>query len=131
MNNTFKCLLLAASVFQGASVANAQNGLKNWPKGTSPQEVGKKIADHFIATPHTNFGKPTPPKTITYPEVCTWYGALNFAKVSKDKEMAKKLADRFEPLFSTEASMVPVPDHVDYCVFGSVPLELYIQTKEK
>jgi rhamnogalacturonyl hydrolase YesR len=132
MNNKFKCLLLAAGVFQGVQFsANAQNGLKNWPKGTSPQEVGKKIADHFIATPHTNFGRPTPPKSITYPEVCTWYGALNFAKESKNKEMAKQLATRFEPLFSTEASMVPVPDHVDYCVFGSVPLELYIQTKEQ
>jgi rhamnogalacturonyl hydrolase YesR len=27
--------------------------------------------------------------------------------------------------------MIPVPDHVDYCVFGSVPLELYLQTKDK
>ena len=27
--------------------------------------------------------------------------------------------------------MIPIPDHVDYCVFGAVPLELYRQTKEK
>jgi unsaturated rhamnogalacturonyl hydrolase len=132
MNHVFKCLLVGAGVFQGATFSsNAQEGLKNWPKGKSPQEVGKKVAEHFIATPHPNFGRPTPPKTITYPEVCAWYGALNFAKESKDKEMAKKLADRFEPFFSTEASLVPVPDHVDYCVFGAVPLELYIQTKEQ
>jgi unsaturated rhamnogalacturonyl hydrolase len=131
MNIAFKYLLVAAGVFQVASVAYAQDGLKNWPKGKSPQEVGKKVAEHFIATPHANFGRSTPPKTITYPEVCAWYGALNFAKESKDKEMAKKLADRFEPFFSTEASLVPVPDHVDYCVFGAVPLELYIQTNKQ
>ena len=105
--------------------------LKNWPKGTSPKEIGTRVANHFIVTPHTNFNKPGPPKVITYPETCAWYGALTFAKQSGNKEMVKKLADRFEPLFGEEAKMIPVPDHVDYTVFGSVPLELYIQTKNK
>jgi unsaturated rhamnogalacturonyl hydrolase len=132
MNNRLKSLLLVAGIFQCTSfAAQAQEGLKNWPKGTSPQEIGKRVAERFIASPHSNFGRPGLPKTITYPEVCVWYGALNFAKETKNKEMAKQLATRFEPFFSTEASMVPVPDHVDYCVFGSVPLELYIQTKEQ
>jgi unsaturated rhamnogalacturonyl hydrolase len=102
-----------------------------WPKGTSPKEIGTRVANRFLATPHPNFGRPTPPKYITYPEVCTWYGALTFAKASKNKNMTTKLAERFEPLFTTEANMIPVPDHVDYCVFGAVPLELYMQTKEQ
>jgi rhamnogalacturonyl hydrolase YesR len=34
-------------------------------------------------------------------------------------------------LFGPEASLLPVPDHVDYTVFGAVPLELYLQTKEQ
>lgn len=98
---------------------------EKWPAKASPMEVGEKIADHFIATPHTNYGKPTPPKVITYPEVCTWYGALNFAEVSKNRKLVDQLAQRFEPLFGEEASMIPIPDHVDYTVFGSVPLGLY------
>lgn len=105
--------------------------LKQWPKGASPLEVGQRVAARFIATPHPNFGRPTPPKTITYPEVCTWYGALTFAKESKDKKLRDQLARRFEPFWTTEASMVPLPDHVDHTVFGSIPLELYMQTKEK
>ncbi|MDP4208987.1 MAG: glycoside hydrolase family 88 protein [Bacteroidota bacterium] len=105
--------------------------LRNWPKGCSPQEVGKRLAEHFVATPHTNYGKPTPPKVITYPEVCAWYGALTFARVSGDKPLTLKLAQRFEPFFGADSSMIPVSDHVDYTVFGSVPLELYIQTKEQ
>jgi len=104
--------------------------LSSFPKGSTPQEIGKKLANHFIATPHTNFGRPTPPKVITYPETCTWYGALTFAKVTNDKELASQLAKRFEPLFHEESSMVPVPDHVDYAVFGAVPLELYMHTKD-
>ena len=105
--------------------------LKNWPKGASPSEIGIRIANHFVATPHTNFNRPSPPKVITYPETCTWYGALTFAKESKNKALTSKLAARFEPLFGEEAKMIPVPDHVDYSVFGSVPLELYLQTKDK
>lgn len=136
MNTTFKCLLLATGVFSftgytGYAQSKNETGLKNWPKGTSPQEVGKKVAARFVESPHQNYGRPTPPKTITYPEVCAWYGALTFAKESKDKGLAKQLVNRFEPLFTTEASMVPVPDHVDYCVFGAVPLELYMQTKDQ
>ena len=137
MHTTFRCLLLATGIFSFSGFTGfAQSkkdagGLKHWPKGASPKEVGKKVAARFVAVPHPNFGRPTPPKTITYPEVCAWYGALTFAKESKDKALAKQLVDRFEPLFSTEASMVPVPDHVDYSVFGSVPLELFIQTKEQ
>lgn len=114
--------------------ANGQNKIsdfKNWPKGTSPEEIGLRVANRFVATPHPNFGRPTPPKSITYPEVCTWYGALTFAKESKNKELLKKLKDRFDLLVSEEADLIPIPDHVDHTVFGAVPLELYIQTKEK
>lgn len=112
----------------------AQSGereLRNFPKGSSPKVIGKLLADHFVATPHTNFGRPTPPKTITYPETCAWYGALGFAKVTGDKTLLAQLADRFEPFFHQDSSMVPVADHVDYSVFGSVPLELYMQTREQ
>lgn len=127
-------LFLIVAMVQAAHsncAAQSKSDLKNWPKGSTPQEIGKRVADRFIATPPPNFGRPTPPKVITYPEVCTWYGALTFAKESKDKKLLSQLVARFEPLFGAEASMVPVPDHVDYTVFGSIPLELYMQTKEK
>src|SRR4030095_5219766 len=71
------------------------------------------------------------PKTITYPETCTWYGALTFAKVTSDKKLVEQLAQRFEPLFGSRDTLVPTPDHVDLTVFGAVPLELYMQTKDQ
>lgn len=126
--------LLSFSLFCGTSLLYAQSpsaDLKTWPKGTSPKEIGTRVADHFVVTPHTNFGKPTPPKVITYPESCAWYGALTFAKASGNKKLTQRLAERFEPLFGEESKMIPIPDHVDYCVFGAVPLELYLQTKDK
>ena len=110
--------------------AAAQSDFKSWPRGSSPSEVGKRVAERFAASPHFNFMRPTPPRTITYPETCAWYGALTFAKVSKDKELTKKLVARFEPLFGPEASLIPEADHVDPSVFGAVPFELYMQTRD-
>lgn len=103
---------------------------QDFPEGATPQVVGKKVADRFIEVPHQNFGRPGMPKRITYPEVCAWYGALTFAREKEDTDLKKRLSDRFEPLFSTESHLVPLPDHVDHTVFGAVPLELYMQTKE-
>lgn len=123
--------LLVFNTDMAAAQKKSNDGdLTHFPKGSTPTEIGKRVADRFVASPHPNFGKPTPPKQITYPEVCAWYGALTFARESRDQELAGQLAKRFEPFFTTEAAIVPAPDHVDHTVFGAVPLELYMQTKD-
>jgi len=132
-----KYLLMTIAVsqlfFVSCTSSNKQSTasyFENFPEGSSPQEVGSLVADRFLAVPHQNFGRPGMPKRITYPEVCAWYGALTFAKETGNASLTKKLAERFEPLFTTEEHLVPLPDHVDHTVFGAVPLELYMQTKE-
>jgi rhamnogalacturonyl hydrolase YesR len=110
--------------------ASAKADFGSWPKGSSPKEIGKRVAERFAAMPHTNFGRPTPPRSITYTETCAWYGGLSFALLSKDEALTQKLIARFEPLFGPEAHLVPTDDHVDPSVFGAVPFELYIQTKD-
>jgi unsaturated rhamnogalacturonyl hydrolase len=131
----FLFLIISFLLFNaGAAIAQStkeNSDLKNFPSGSSPKEIGNRIAKHFIATPHTNFGRPVPPKVITYPETCTWYGALTFAKETNDENLTAQLAQRFQPFFGSRDTLIPVPDHVDYSVFGAVPFELYIQTKEK
>jgi unsaturated rhamnogalacturonyl hydrolase len=52
---------------------------RKWPASSSPQEIGKRVAERLASTPHSNFSRPGPPPFITYPEVATWYGALTFA----------------------------------------------------
>jgi unsaturated rhamnogalacturonyl hydrolase len=108
--------------------------LKHWPNGKSPEEIGKRIAIKFLKTPHTYYGNiipDSPPVQITYPDVCTWLGGLWFSKVTKDEKLFKGFESRFTPLFETEKHLQPKPNHVDNNVFGSVPLELYIQTKQQ
>src|SRR6476619_2730898 len=105
-NNFFNYLVLTLSVLHlnaTATIAQSKKSvaaaLTNFPKGATPQEIGKKIAARYLSQPHQNFNRPTPPKVITYPETCTWYGALTFAKQTNDKVLTAKLAERFEPLF--------------------------------
>jgi unsaturated rhamnogalacturonyl hydrolase len=102
----------------------------HWPTSQAPQAIGERVAKRFLVTPHTNFSRPTPPTSITYPETCTWYGALSFARVTRNEALQQKLIARFEPLFGPEAHLIPTADHVDPSVFGAVPLELYIQTRD-
>jgi rhamnogalacturonyl hydrolase YesR len=125
----------AAALAQGANAptdkthANAPARNKffgDWPAGTDPREVGKRVAEAFIPVP--NMEMPSHgPKALHYSHVATWTGALQFAKLTGDKDLLKRLVDRFEPFLAVNAEGVPFTDHVDGAVFGSLPLELYLQ----
>jgi unsaturated rhamnogalacturonyl hydrolase len=106
--------------------AASQNYFVNWPAGMSPAEIGKRVASHFVTSPHQN------PHHIIYPEVCTWYGALTFAHLTKDQELLASVIKRFDPLLLPEnAGMIVREPHVDFSVFGTVPLQIYIENREK
>ena len=54
------------------------------------------------------------------------------AQLTKDADLKTRLIAKFEPLMTPEGSkMISQDAHVDYRVFGTVPLELYLQTKEQ
>lgn len=98
---------------------------RNWPAGSSPKEIGRRIAVNFIPRNH-DLQKPT----VHYAEDSTWYAALEFAKVTKDKNLMTELTRRFDPILTPEGrKSISMTRHVDHAVFGIVPLELYIQTK--
>jgi unsaturated rhamnogalacturonyl hydrolase len=106
--------------------------LKSFPKGKTPHEIGTRIAEKFLKTPHSRYGNTrpdTPPTQITYPDVCTWLGGMWFANVTKNDDLFNRFEERFTPLFDSEKNLLPKPNHVDNNVFGSLPLELYMKTK--
>ena len=111
-----------------------QNYFKNFPVKANPETVGIKITERFLSRPHSTYGNPLkmhlPAPQITYPDVCTWLGGFWFAKATNNKELFSELEARFQPLFTNEANLLPKPNHVDNNVFGTLPLELYMQTKE-
>ena len=110
-----------------AAAAAQQDYFGNWPAGRSPQEIGKALAEHFVTSPHMSN------HTIVYSEVGAWYGALAFAQQTHDDALTAELIKRFDPLMpgGAEAALVPKPNSVDNSIFGIVPLQIYMETKDK
>lgn len=128
------CTFILSQILFYLSAMTTEYDLSHWPKGKSPIEIGNRVAEKFLQSPHSQFGqvKPEkPPTQITYPDVCTWLGGMWFANASKNVKLFHKFERRFLPLFSQEINLQPVPNHVDNNVFGAIPLELYIKTKQK
>jgi rhamnogalacturonyl hydrolase YesR len=135
-------LLLATALISfgtGISVAAQSKYFKDWPAGTSPQEVGKRVAENFVARKFefeqmVKSGGVEKPKRqfVIYPEVCAWYGSLTVAELTHDKDLQTRLIRKFDQFLTPEGSKHISEDaHVDYRVFGVVPLEIYLQTKEQ
>jgi unsaturated rhamnogalacturonyl hydrolase len=124
LNTTLFALLLLALTLSASAQDNTY--FSNWPSGVSPQEVGKRVAEHFVSSPHQYTA------TIHYSEVATWYGALTFASLTHDDALRGELIHKFEPLMpgGGEAARIPVRHHVDDSIFGVVPLEIAIETKD-
>lgn len=101
--------------------------LKNFPEGYTPDEIGRRIAYRFVTEKHALHAG----KWIGYPETFYWNDSLKYAAAAKDKALIKLLQARFEHLFTTEKELLPIKNHVDLNMFGSLPLELYWVTKDE
>ncbi len=127
MKSAMKIAALSLFFSLAAMVAPAQQDyFSNWPEGRSPQEVGKRLAEHFVTSPHQYTA------TIHYSEVCAWYGALTYAQLTHDIVLRAALIKKYEPLMpgGTEANRIPQRHHVDDSIFGIISLEIAIQTKD-
>src|SRR3984957_15175029 len=125
-NIFWRTLVVALLAIKTGTIVAQPDYFTNWPAGPSPQEVGKRVAEHFVTSPH-QYGA-----TIHYSEVGTWYGGLTFAALTHDDALRIELIHRFEPLMpgGAEAARIPARHHVDDSIFGVVPLEIAIETKD-
>lgn len=128
-----KRIVVTLFVFLSIFSSEAKKLLADFPKGYTPQEIGEKLAWRFIESPHAS------KNMIIYPEVCTWYGGLKFAEAIKDEKLKNELSKRFDLLLKDESQLLPIKSfykyvkghYVDFTMFGSLPLELYTQTKDE
>lgn len=104
-----------------------QTDLTNFPAGAGPKEVGYRIAHRFITGKHMLHAG----KWISYPETFYWTGAINYAHLTDDQQLMQAMEERFAKLTSSEQSLLPIKNHVDLNMFGSLPLRLYQLTKDK
>lgn len=130
--NSFR--LLGLAIFSTMLLFGSANGQANyfdaWPAGTSPAEVGKRLAENFVKRDFEYQSGKRP--FVIYPEACAWYGSLNVADETEDKDLKTRLTAKFDRFLTPEGAKYISPQaHVDYRVFSIVPLELYIQTKDR
>jgi rhamnogalacturonyl hydrolase YesR len=112
--------------------------LDSFPNGSKPEEIGIKLTERFLQTPHSYWGNVSTDKTadhITYPDVCAWLGALWFAQKVGNEDLYNKLVGKFELLLTVEKNLQPsltpsAGNKVDYYVFGALPLEIYKRNKD-
>jgi len=122
-------LLLAGLAAPGLRAATPA-AFTDWPAGTAPAEIGKRVAENFAARP---FQWQTDPKRkyVIYPEICAWYGGLEVARLTGDADLQKRLASKYDILLTPEGAKRISPDeHVDYRIFGVIPLELAMLGKD-
>lgn len=100
-----------------------QSYFSDWPAGLAPADVGERLADHFVTSPHQYTA------TLHYSEGATWYGALTYARISHHDALRAALIRRFDPMLpdGADAKRIPTKAHVDDAIFGVVPLEIGMQ----
>ena len=114
---------------------------RNWPKGLDPQTVGGRVVEQFMSTePESyspkgfDFGRPYGSgKYVQYSVASLWVNAMEYALLTSQRNLRIKLCERFDPFLPGRAKSgkVAKPRHVDFNVFGAIPLEVAILTGEK
>lgn len=100
-----------------------------WPAGVAPEEVGRRVAANFVAREHMVM---PPDQVVHYAEVCAWQGALAFAALAREGALQRQLLARYGQLMQPEnATIIPQREHVDWAVFGVLPLEVFLQTGDE
>lgn len=124
-------IIVALLAISGNSIeAQSKKYFSNWEKGSSPQEVGSRVAENYLGRKF-RFELYPKMKYVIYPEVCAWYGGLTVADLSKNKDLSTKLIKAFDRFLGADASQISPAAHVDFRMFGSLPLEIYMQTKDR
>ena len=122
--------LSAPSSPLSSAPANLTAYFSNWPDGTDPKTVGTNIAVNVAARKFRYESGRSP--YVIYPEAIAWYGALTFAHVTNNNTLQDIFVKKFDPFLTPNGTVhINRAQHVDFHVFGAVPFELYIETKDK
>ena len=122
---------LGAILFAGCATLNpssAPAALQNFPARYEPRLIGEQVCANFL--PRKIYYNSD--HKIVYPEVCAAFGALRFARVAGDAALQQKLIDRYNFILTPEGGQsVATNRHVDFHVFGVLPLEIYLVSGDK
>lgn len=126
LNKLIPAGILALSIFAAAGCTQ-KSYFDSLPQGCDPIEVGRGITQLFI-------DKDKPERTtkkgmtyVKYTVTSEWANCLEFARGIGDKKMEDALIAMWEPFNDggEKETFRSHKWHVDYSVFGAVPLQVY------
>lgn len=131
-------LIVLCGIYASPAFAELQESFRLWPQGLDPKTVGGRVVAQFrTVEPESyapkGFGAKDSyggGKMVCYSVVSLWVNALEFACVTGDDALKKSLVETLEPFLpgGEKQDKVTKPRHVDFNVFGAVPLEAAILT---
>src|SRR6185295_9894010 len=110
----FVCFVLALLIVSSGRTLGQSKYFGKWPAGTSPREVGKRVAENFVIR---KFDFDTNPRRryVIYPEVCVAYGSLTVAQLTNDQDLKRRLVEKLAIFLTPEgARRVSAEAHVDF-----------------
>lgn len=103
----------------------AQSPLTGFAGKTDPVTVGNIIAEAFVRADAEQKDH------IYYSTSSLWTNCLEFAHNTSNSDLEKALTDKMIPYYKEKSNFLPHRYHVDYTIFGAVPLEIYILSRDK
>ena len=137
--NARAVVTLAIGVTTVAVKASPED-FSDWPKGTEPKEVGARVIRQFLSTDPEGYCakgftgyKYGGGEYVCYSVASLWVNALEYADRVGDEPLKTELVGRFMPFLpgGEKQDKVTKPRHVDFNVFGAVPLEVAILTGDQ
>lgn len=117
----FVAFLLSLLAFTGCATASPD--LNKWPAASDPKAIGQRVTDNYLERSY----RTNKSGFIVYPEICAGFGAMKFANTAGDQARQQKLIARFAPVLDPQNKiLIPTAAHVDFSVFGVVPLEIFL-----
>lgn len=111
-------LLLFLAVLPAASQVPDKN----------PGTVAKLVINDLLSSPGFMMYQTPGVTAVHYAEVCAAYGAIKYCGMTGDNNTMADLISRYERV--TTEKIPNTANHVDVNVYGILPLEVFIQTKD-
>ncbi|MEY4916601.1 MAG: hypothetical protein RL616_514 [Verrucomicrobiota bacterium] len=119
-----KSILLLA-LFVSAMLFSSCATTQKFPANADPKTVGEKVCANLL--PRKIYYNTS--GYVVYPEICAAFGALRFANAAGDAALQQKLIARYEFILTPEGrKSISAQRHVDFHVFGVLPLQIYLLT---
>ena len=111
------------------SACSSSKSFKTIDLQKSPEKIALLITADLLSRSDFMMYQTPGVSAVHYAEVCTGYGAIKLAGQLKDKRILNSLIARYDRV--TSENITNTANHVDANVYGIIPLEIFIQDKNR